>query len=118
MEATAPEWPRANAMRSSFASCASPSRSRRCATARSSKGITVAIQAEDTPGAVNFLQPASGVVRTKAKRRHLSVPPPYFRKQGFLLKRRRNRVELRREVGADARQSANARNGDQSGDQA
>ena len=43
IEATAPEWPRAKAIRSWLASSTAPSRSRRCATARSSKGITVAI---------------------------------------------------------------------------
>ena len=42
--------------------------SRRCATARSSKGITVAIRGENTPTAVNFLQPArapSGCAQNK-----------------------------------------------------
>src|SRR5689334_8082573 len=56
IEATAPEWPRAKAIKSWLASSTAPSRSRRCATARSSKGITVAIEAKTTPAAVNFLQ--------------------------------------------------------------
>src|SRR5690348_14334787 len=43
-------------MRSWFASSAAPRRSRRRATARSSKGITVAIAQENTLRAVNFLQ--------------------------------------------------------------
>src|SRR5690348_11481205 len=42
-------------MRSWFASSAAPRRSRRRATARSSKGITVAIAQENTLRAVNFL---------------------------------------------------------------
>ena len=49
IEETAPEWPRAKAMRSWLASSTAPSRSRSRATARSSKGITVAIASEDTP---------------------------------------------------------------------
>ena len=46
IEATAPEWPRAKAIRSWLASSTAPSRSRSVATARSSKGMTVAILAK------------------------------------------------------------------------
>ena len=43
IDAVAPEWPRAKAIRSSFALSTAPRRSRRVATARSSNGMTFAM---------------------------------------------------------------------------
>src|SRR5580765_1493819 len=59
IEATAPEWPRAKAIRSWLASSAAPSRRRRCATALSSKGITVAMGSRiPPPRLISYHRPA------------------------------------------------------------
>src|SRR6478672_1767425 len=123
IELTAPEWPRAKAIRSWFASSAAPRRRRSCATARSSKGITVAIMSEIRPRRlISYHQGETAACRelkTKAAASFDAAARKFPLWELFLARRQvvRHVVERRVQLVADALHRANRRNGDESGDQ-